>query len=171
MEKIILGIDPGSHYLGVGCLQKSGNRLVFIAAEAIKAPQKESLYPRLEVIAERLEVLLDLWKPHEVAVEDLFHSINARSAFRLGIARGVAIGACLKRRLPIFEYAPALVKSTVTGSGRADKDQVRKMVELTLRAKIDLRHDATDALAVAICHASHIRLETIVTSARLDLPR
>lgn len=171
MEKIILGIDPGSNFLGVGCLHKRGNTLTLIAAEAIAAPRSESIYPRLEIIAARLEILLDLWKPQEVAVEDMFFAKNARSAFKLGIARGVAIGACLKRKIPIFEYAPTLVKSVVTGYGRAEKEQVRKMVELTLRAKIDLRHDATDALAVAICHASHMRLESIATSARLDLPR
>ncbi len=166
MNKIILGIDPGSHFLGVGCIHKRGNTLTLISAEAISAPAKQTLYPRLEVIAERLEILLDLWKPHEVAVEDLFHSKNARSAFHLGIARGVAIGACLKRKIAIFEYAPTQVKSVVTGYGRADKEQVRKMVELTLKAKIADRHDATDALAVAICHASTLRLESMATSAR-----
>jgi crossover junction endodeoxyribonuclease RuvC len=104
---------------------------------------------------------LDELRPDEVAIEDLFHSLNARSAFHLGMARGVAIGACLKRRIPIFEYAPTQIKSVVTGYGRSDKAQVKKMVELTLGTKIDLGFDATDAVAVAICHASTRRLETL----------
>ena len=149
-EKIILGIDPGPQYMGVGFLRKTGPKLELIAAEVLDAPRSESLYPRLQIIQERLEALLDQFSPDEVAVEDLFHAQNARSAFRLGMARGVAIGACLKRKLPIFEYAPTQIKLVVAGHGRADKEQVKKMVQMTLGRTVNLRHDATDALAVAI---------------------
>lgn len=163
-RKIILGIDPGSHNLGFGVVAKEGPNCKFIFAEVIKAPAKESLYPRLEVIAEKLDKLLDLYSPDEVAIEDLFHAKNARSAFHLGIARGVAVAACLKRRLQIYEYAPTQVKSVVTGYGRSDKAQVKKMVELTLGSKLDLGFDATDAIAVAICHASIHRLSALLKS-------
>lgn len=158
--KLILGIDPGSQFLGIGCLEKFGSRLKLRFAEVISAPRKDTLYPRLEKILEKLELRLEELKPDEVAVEDLFHALNARSAFHLGMARGVAIGACLRRNLPIFEYAPTNIKSVVTGYGRSDKGQVKKMVELTLGTKLDdLGFDATDAIAVAICHASTRRFD------------
>jgi crossover junction endodeoxyribonuclease RuvC len=157
--KRLLGIDPGSHHLGLGCLEKRGNTMVLIYAEIIHAPRKDSLYDRISIIAARLRVLLDKLNPDEVAVEDIFHAKNARSAFHLGVARGAAIGACLERGLKIFEYAPTQVKSVVTGYGRADKEQVKKMVQLTLGQKIELAFDATDALAVAICHANTIQIQ------------
>jgi crossover junction endodeoxyribonuclease RuvC len=161
-SKLILGIDPGSHRLGFGIVHKSGNACKLVFAEVITAPAKESLYPRLEVIADRLDALLDKFTPDEVAVEDLFHAKNAKSAFTLGIARGVVIAACLRRRLSIYEYAPTQVKSVVTGYGRADKAQVKKMVELTLGGRLELGYDATDAIAVAICHASIHRLNAML---------
>jgi crossover junction endodeoxyribonuclease RuvC len=166
----ILGIDPGSHRLGIACVEKTGSKYHLVFAETIEAPAKESLYPRLQVISERLESLLDALNPQEIAVEDLFHARNARSAFHLGMARGVAIGACLKRKMKIFEYAPAQVKAVVAGYGRADKAQIKKMVELTLGCKLVLGHDATDAIAVAICHGSSRGLEAaLAASERLTL--
>lgn len=150
----ILGIDPGSHHLGVGAIEKHGNSLRLVFAETIHAPAKAPIYERLECIATRLQQLVIDFSPEEIAVEDVFTAINARSAFRLGVARGAAIAACLGRGAKIFEYAPTQVKSVVTGYGRADKAQVQKMVWLILGKKVELGFDATDALAVAICHAN-----------------
>jgi crossover junction endodeoxyribonuclease RuvC len=151
----IIGIDPGSHRLGFACIEKKGSDLRLIFAEVITAPARDSLYPRLGVIGARLKELIELHTPDEVAVENIFHAKNARSAFHLGIARGIAISQCLERKIQIFEYAPTEVKAVVTGYGRADKAQVKKMIELTLGTKVDLGFDATDAIAVAICHASN----------------
>lgn len=149
----ILGIDPGSQLLGVGCIAKSGNRLKYLHGETIAAPRGLSFFDRLEILSEQLRLRVEQLRPDVLAIEDTFFARNAKSAFRLGIARGVAISACLGRGMPIFEYAPTQVKSVVTGYGRADKDQVRKMVRLSVRCPEELGFDATDAIAVAICHA------------------
>ncbi len=156
MAQKILGIDPGSHHLGVGCLEKTGNKLRLIYCEIIHAKKTDKLYDRLQVIGKRFQAVLEELNPDEVAVEDLFFAKNVRSAIYLGTARGVAIGACIQRGLTISEYAATQVKSVVTGYGRSDKAHVQKMVEMILGAKIDLGFDATDAVAVAICHANHL---------------
>ncbi|MCB0418366.1 MAG: crossover junction endodeoxyribonuclease RuvC [Bdellovibrionaceae bacterium] len=155
----VLGIDPGSHRLGVGCLVQSGQSIRLLAAEVIEAPRKESLYPRLGVIQARLIEFIDQWQPHEAAIEDLFQHRNARSAFHLGMARGIAVAACLQRKIHIYEYAPAKIKSMVAGSGRADKEQVKKMTEMQLGHRLDLGYDATDAIAAALCHVVSPRLD------------
>src|SRR5688572_4729915 len=145
----VLGIDPGSHHLGIGCIEKSGNQLRLIHADILHAPAKAGFYERLEILYAKLKPIVDKLAPHEVAVEDIFAAKNPRSAFRLGVARGVAVAVCLGRGIQIAEYAPTQVKAVVTGYGRADKTQVQKMVRLILGAKLDLGFDATDALAVA----------------------
>jgi crossover junction endodeoxyribonuclease RuvC len=152
----VLGIDPGSHHLGIGCVQKCGNRLELVFADVIDAPSKEGFYERLDTLLARLRVIIEELSPDEVAVEDIFHGVNPRSAHRLGIARGVAVAACLGRGIKIYEYPPATVKSVVTGSGRADKTQVKKMVHLILGTTVEKGFDATDAIAVAICHAHSV---------------
>ncbi len=152
----ILGIDPGSHHLGLGCLEKKGGQLRLLFCEIIHAPKSAKLYDRLAIINTRFnEVLKDL-RPDHVAIEDIFFAKNARSAIYLGTARGMAIGACLQQGLSIHEYAATQVKSIVTGYGRSDKAHVQKMVEMILGTKITLGFDATDALAIAICHANHL---------------
>lgn len=149
----ILGVDPGSKHLGIGCLEKSGNSMKLIFAETISAPGGDDFFSRLRVIQAHFSKRLLELAPDEVAVEDTFFSKNAKSAFRLGIARGIALAACLQQDLKIFEYAPTQVKLVVTGYGRADKAQVQKMVRLSLGSSEPLGYDASDALAVAICHA------------------
>jgi crossover junction endodeoxyribonuclease RuvC len=152
----ILGIDPGSHHMGIGCLEKTGNRLRLVFCEIIHAPKQDSLYDRLRVISDRFQTVLAELKPSEVAFEDIFYAKNVRSAIYLGTARGMAIGACLQQGLKIHEYAATQVKSVVTGYGRSDKAHVQKMVQMILGTRIELGVDATDAVAVAICHANHL---------------
>lgn len=154
---IILGIDPGSHHLGIGFIHKRGNQLKLLHADTLHAPAKATFFDRLEILHQQLKPLVLKWKPHEIAIEDVFTAKNPRTAFRLGVARGVALSTCLGLELKFFEYAPTQVKSVVTGHGRADKSQVQKMVGLTLGMKLDLGFDATDAIAVAICHAHSVR--------------
>ena len=172
MKRIILGIDPGSQHLGVGCIIKEGNKITLVQSTVLSAPGSHHLYRRLTSIQERLESLLNQLRPSEIAVEDVFYKQNPKSVFHLGVARGVAIAACLKLGLEIFEYPPTQVKSAVAGNGRADKAQVKKMVELSLGQKIEGRFDATDALAVALCHAHmHRFTPQRAVSPKTDLPR
>lgn len=157
-EQRIVGIDPGSHHLGFSCISKSGNTLKLLGAETIHAKRNDELFERLDQIRTRLNALLDSFSPSVVAIENIFSAKNVKSAFYLGIARGVVFASCMERRIRVFEYAPTHVKSVVTGSGRADKEQVKKMVGLLLGEKLDLGFDATDAVAIAICHASQVNL-------------
>ena len=155
MQKIrILGIDPGSYNLGVGCIEKTGTQLKMIFCDVLQAPKTMPFFERLKVIQAGMKQVLENTQPHCIAIEDIFYSKSIQSAFQLGTARGMAIGQCLERGLPLFPYAPTQIKKTVTGFGRAEKEQVLKMVQLTLGTRLDCKtFDASDALAIAICHA------------------
>lgn len=124
-----------------------------IASGVLRPPRKQELPARLSHLHRELCAVLDAHAIDAVAMEAVFHARHARSALVLGHARGVLVLAAAQRELPIYEYAPAAVKKAVTGDGRANKDQVRKMVQLLLGAQLDGPSDRSDALAVAICHA------------------
>jgi crossover junction endodeoxyribonuclease RuvC len=153
----IFGIDPGSDRTGYGCVESDGSRHRIIISGAISggaAPFPEKLLK----IHSSLAVLLAQCRPDCVAIENLFHSTNARSALKLGHARGVAMLAAAEAGLPIAEYTPAEVKRAVVGYGRAEKHQVQQMVKLLLGlAALPTPHDAADALAIAICHSHAVR--------------
>ncbi len=153
-----MGIDPGSYFLGLGCIEYTERAPRLIFAEVISAPKGLPLYSRFALILDRLKIRVNELTPDEAVFEDTFFGKNPKSALYLGMARGLVASVFLERKIPIFEYAPAAVKAAVAGSGRADKEAVKKMVEITLGAKIDLGLDATDALAVAVCHGSQRRL-------------
>ncbi len=157
--KRIVGLDPGSHHLGLACIEIKGKSITLIHAETLSPPGAEAFFDRLHWISNSLRRKVEELHPAEVALEDTFFSNNAQSAFRLGMARGVAFASCLAPGIRIFEYAPSRIKLVVTGYGRADKTQVKKMVGLILGKPIDLGFDATDAVAVALCHAFTLRLE------------
>lgn len=159
-EEIIVGIDPGTHNLGFGCIRKNGNTYQLIHAEVISAPRKLDLQARLGVIYPKLKESIARYAPNSIALEDVFNAKNPRSAFHVGLARGLVFAIAIEMKVPLFEYAPTRVKSSVTGYGRADKEQVKKMTEILLGSSIPLRHDATDALAIALCHASESRLQS-----------
>lgn len=145
----------------MGLIERRKGALRLLYAETLSASASLPLYVRLESLFTQLKARVDELQPEVVAIEDTFFAKNAQSAFKLGLARGVAVAACLGRGLKIYEYAPTAVKKVVTGHGRADKEQVRKMVGLSLGGKlVDLGFDATDALAVAICHAHTGQLES-----------
>lgn len=161
----IVGIDPGSHRTGFALIESEGQKIRLLYAEVIEAPRKLTLYDRLAKILIQLEGRLAEVQPHEVAIENLFFGQSAKSAFHLGMARGVAIGACLRQGLAIHEYAPTKVKSIVTGHGHADKEQVKKMLEMCLGMQLNVGLDATDAIAIAFCHAQSSRLPELALSA------
>ena len=169
----VFGIDPGSVRTGYGCVDTDGRRHTLVACGAISPPARASFPERLRVIHAELARLLRESRPDAVALENLFHANNVRSALKLGHARGVAMLAVIEAGCSLVEYTPAEVKRAVVGYGRAEKTQVQHMIKLLLGLDVAPEpHDAADALAVAICHVhaeSHARV--IGVAARQRLPR
>lgn len=151
----ILGIDPGSRVTGWGVVEISGARSQWIAHGQIKCLGSE-LPPRLLQIFHAIGGIVQQYRPQEAAIEEVFVNRNIASALVLGQARGAAICALAHAGLPVAEYAPAQIKSAVVGSGRAEKLQVQHMVKVLLNLREAAVADASDALAVALCHA-HVR--------------
>jgi crossover junction endodeoxyribonuclease RuvC len=151
----IFGIDPGSDRTGYGCIETDGTRHTIVICGAIKTPALGTFPEKLLAIHTQLARLIAECRPDGVAIENLFHAVNARSALKLGHARGVAMLAAVEAGVPIFEYTPAAIKRAVVGYGRADKQQVQQLVKIILGlAAVPSPHDAADALAVAICHVN-----------------
>jgi crossover junction endodeoxyribonuclease RuvC len=149
----IFGIDPGSERTGYGCVETDGRRHHLVACGAIAAPRGATFPNRLARIHTELSALLASCRPDCVAIENLFHATNVRSALKLGHARGVAMLAAVEAGCEVVEYTPAEIKRAVVGYGRAEKQQVGQMVKLLLGlSAAPSPHDAADALAVAICH-------------------
>ena len=150
----IFGIDPGSIRTGYGCVESDGSRHRLVTAGALSLPADAPLPERLLEIHSGLARLMRETAPDCVAVENLFHARNVRSALVLGHARGVAVLAAVEAGVPVAEYTPAEIKRAVVGYGRAEKGQVGQMIKLLLGLEdVPTPHDAADALAVAICHA------------------
>lgn len=149
---LVLGIDPGSRYTGYGVVQKSGSDILYVASGRINAARAGELSERLPVIYEGICEIIEEFDPEQSAVESIFFAKNAMSSLKLGHARGVSLLALQMANVPLAEYPPASVKQAVAGHGRATKDEVNRMVKMTLRLEGDLAEDAADALAVAICH-------------------
>ena len=150
----IFGIDPGSIRTGYGCVQTDGSRHRLVLCGAIAAPPGTSLPARLLAIHSGLARFIAEARPDCVVIENLFHARNVRSALTLGHARGVAVLAAVQAGLPVHEYTPAEIKQAVVGYGRAEKPQVQQMITLLLGLDTaPTPHDASDALAVAVCHA------------------
>jgi crossover junction endodeoxyribonuclease RuvC len=149
----IFGIDPGSERTGYGCVETDGRRHRLVTCGAIAALRGDSFPQRLARIHAELSTVLASCQPDCVAIENLFHAVNVRSALKLGHARGVAMLAAVEAGCDVVEYTPAEIKRAVVGYGRAEKSQVGQMVKLLLGlAAAPTPHDAADALAVAICH-------------------
>ena len=149
----VFGIDPGSNSTGYGCIDSDGRRHRLVLCGAIRAHAGDSFPQKLAGIHRTLTEVIAKCQPECVAIENLFHATNVRSALRLGHARGVAMLAAVEAGLPVIEYTPAEIKRSVTGYGRAEKPQIGFMVKLLLGLDtVPAPHDAADALAVAICH-------------------
>jgi crossover junction endodeoxyribonuclease RuvC len=149
----IFGIDPGCDRTGYGCIETDGTRHRSVAHGAVTTPAGAAFAGKLLAIHSRLARLLAEYGPDCVAIENLFHATNVKSALKLGHARGVAMLAAVEAGLPVVEYTPAEIKRAVVGYGRAEKHQVQQMVKLILGLpEVPSPHDAADALAVAICH-------------------
>ena len=152
----VLGIDCGSERTGYGIVDSDGSRHRMVAAGVIQTNPRWPFERRLMVIAAGLRELIREHKPELAAVEEVFHAVNAKSALRLAHVRGVALLVVGEAGLGLAEYSPLEVKMSVVGYGRAEKSQVQMMVRSLLGlAEVVKSLDASDALAVAICHAAH----------------
>lgn len=165
----VFGIDCGTEITGYGiveCVEAArGPQLVSLGAGGIRLPKKEPLAQRLALVYAKLATLLEAHRPDVVAIEEVFYSVNAKSALKLGQVRGVALLAAATANLPIAEYAPLKIKLTVTGYGLAQKEQVQFMVARLLNlAETPEPADAADALAIAICHIQHAQTLAMQTA-------
>jgi crossover junction endodeoxyribonuclease RuvC len=151
----ILGIDPGLRNTGWGLIEAAGTRLTYVGCGSIHTDAATSLAGRLALIHRSIARLVDDERPAEAAVEETFVNRDPQSTLKLGQARGAALAALALMDLPVAEYAANLIKKTVVGVGHAEKAQVQMMVKMLLPASQAKSPDAADALAVAICHASH----------------
>jgi crossover junction endodeoxyribonuclease RuvC len=167
----IFGIDPGSERTGYGCIDSSGSRHHLIVCGSLAAPATATFPDKLKRIHAGLAALLSHHRPECVAVENIFHARNVRSALKLGHARGVVLLAASEAGLPVVEYTPAEIKRAVVGYGRAEKHQVQQMIKLLLGLDAaPSPHDVADALAVAICHL-HSATGVVAERAREERPK
>jgi crossover junction endodeoxyribonuclease RuvC len=154
-ERIIMGIDPGTQVMGYGILRVINNKPFMEAMGVIQLNKYEDQYLRLAKIYTRVINLIEEYLPDEVAIESPFYGKNVQSMLKLGRAQGVAIAAAISRDIPIFEYAPLKIKMSITGNGRAAKEQVAYMLQKILHIPDEnmlTPLDATDGLAAALCH-------------------
>ena len=151
----ILGIDPGLRRTGWGVIGCEGSRLTYVADGVLKPDETATLAMRLVELRNLLDEVVRTWAPDEAAVEETFVNKDARATLKLGHARAIALLVPAGAGLPVAEYAPNLVKKTVVGAGHAEKQQIRRMVQVLLPRAEPQSEDAADALAIAICHAQH----------------
>ncbi len=150
----VLGLDPGIRKTGYGIVAINNNKLQLVDTGIIKTKDKEDISKKITYIYNEVTKIIKKFNPTEAAIEDVFMSVNIRSALILGHARGAAMIACSNNNIDIYTYEPTLVKKTIVGRGRADKTQVAFMVGQILGEKPDWPKDASDALAIAICHCT-----------------
>ena len=149
----IMGIDPGTNYMGYGIVEVDGKELRSVVMGDIDLHTMSDPYRKLRYIFERVCKLIDDYEPREVALESPFFGTNVQSMLKLGRAQGVAMAAALSRDKEVFEYAPTRIKQAITGSGAASKEQVAAIVKRMLKLEyMPRRLDATDGMAVAMCH-------------------
>jgi crossover junction endodeoxyribonuclease RuvC len=162
----ILGIDCGTERTGYGVIDTDGRTHKLVFADVVRTNTKDALELRLRLIAKQIREVLENFQPEVMVVEEVFHSVNAKSALKLAHVRGVALLLAAEAGLTVSEYSPLEVKMSVAGYGRAEKHQVQMMVHslLGLEGRID-SYDTTDALAVAICHGARARF-TALTGTR-----
>jgi crossover junction endodeoxyribonuclease RuvC len=149
----VLGVDCGGEYTGFGVVEGDGRTLTCLTSGAIRLIPREAMEIRLKKVFEGLSALIAEHHPEVVAIEDVFYSVNAKSALKLGHVRGVAMMSAAHHGLSVVAYAPLAIKSAVVGYGRAEKSQVQVMVARLLNLDaLPQPADAADALAIAICH-------------------
>ena len=157
IDKIILGIDPGTRILGFGVIHVLDSKVGYVDMGVINLKKVTDHFVTLKTIHEEVAKIIEKYNPDELAIEAPFYGKNVQVMLKLGRAQGAAIAAALQRNIPIFEYAPRSVKLAVTGKGAASKEQVSLMAQRILGIDFPQEYlDATDALAIALCHHYHI---------------
>ncbi len=159
-KKRILGIDPGSRCTGYGIIDSDGLRYQYVASGHIKIKGDE-LPDRLGMIFSEISSIIQKWQPQTMGIEQVFVNKNVDSALKLGQARGAAICAGVNVNLTVGEYSPRAIKKAVVGNGAADKEQVQQMMKLLLKLDFVPQSDEADGLAIAVCHASHMHVESL----------
>ncbi len=160
---VVIGLDPGSRVTGYGIVRELSGQAELIETGTIRTPVKKDMATRLGVIFEKVDELIKTHGPVEAAIESVFVSKNPSSALKLGQARGAAMAACATNGLSVAEYEPSKVKKNLVGVGSAPKDQVAFMVAHCLGVKKPAwAEDASDALAVAICHLNERRMRKLI---------
>jgi crossover junction endodeoxyribonuclease RuvC len=159
----ILGIDPGTVVMGYGVIESDGDAIALVDFGAINVPEHSEIGLRLSYLYQNLLNIIDRHHPDAVAVEQPFIAKNVKSAMAIGRAQAIALLAAASSHIPAYEYSPAKVKQTVAGYGTGSKEQVQEMVRLQLGLAVAPHPaDASDALAVAICHVQETRLENLI---------
>mgnify|MGYP000858385552 CR=1 FL=1 len=152
-DKIILGIDPGTNIMGYSIINCNDTKPVLLTIGVLKLSKLDNHYTRIHQIFERTLTLIDEYRVTDLAIESPFYGKNVQSMLKLGRAQGSAMSAALYRHIPIFEYAPLKIKMSITGYGKASKEQVASILQKLVQIKeMPTYLDATDALAVALCH-------------------
>lgn len=153
-ERVIMGIDPGTAVMGYGVILEKGNKTELISLGVVKMTHLDDPFLKLQRIFEKTVVLIDQYKPDVLAIEAPFYGKNIQVLLKLGRAQGIAIAAALSRNISVTEYSPRKIKQSITGSGNATKEQVAAMLQRLLNFKETPEFlDATDGLAVAVCHS------------------
>jgi len=152
-ERIILGIDPGTSITGYGIIRITGRDPELVTIGSIDLSKFDDHFLKIKHIFERTIGIIEEYHPDELAIEAPFYGKNVQSMLKLGRAQGAAIAAALSRSVPVSEYAPRKIKMSITGRGSASKEQVASMLMKILKFdKIEVKLDATDGLAAALCH-------------------
>ena len=155
MEKLIMGIDPGTNFMGYAIIRTTGKncRPELVVSGVVDMKKVEDPYLKLQHIFQRTLQVIDIYHPDELAIESQFYGKNIQSMLKLGRAQGVAIAAALQRNIPIFEYAPKKIKMSITGTGEASKEQIALLLgKFMVMPDTISTLDETDAIAIAYCH-------------------
>lgn len=153
-ERVIMGIDPGTSIMGYGLILEKGSKIELITMGIVRMDHLEDHFLKLQRIFEKTTLLLEEFKPDVLALEAPFYSKNIQVMLKLGRAQGIAMAAALTRNIPVAEYAPRKIKQSITGNGNTSKEQVAAMLQRLLNFKETPEFlDATDGLAVAVCHS------------------
>jgi len=156
----IIGIDPGSRSTGFGVIDSDGLRHHYVTSGHISIKGDE-LPERLGMIFNEISAIIEQWQPQTMGVEQVFVNKNVDSALKLGQARGAAICAGINAKLGVGEYTPRAIKKAVVGNGSADKEQIQQMMKLLLKLDFIPQSDEADGLAIAVCHANHMHVESL----------
>ena len=155
----VLGIDPGTMVTGYGVVDDINGKLSHVTHGTIEGRRKDSFPDRLKLIFDGLNKVIEEYKPDSIALEEVFYGKSVKSAIKIGEARGIAILCTATANIPLAEYAPTVIKRAVVGSGNAQKVQVSEMVKVILAlSEAPEKFDASDALAIAICHCHRSKL-------------